>query len=131
MPSHSHPYTYREPLGAVGDNFYSNEIGFGFNNNTVMYNFGENFIGYYFNNNSIAHFFTRNHIDSYFNGNTIPQPGFKLNNVKYSNLSGIDFTYATHVYGEYNCDLFKNSSGTDRLSYYDSSDVLNIVHIDA
>lgn len=33
-----------------------------------------------------------------------------------------------HVYQNYNCDLFRNSSATysERLSYYDSNDVLNI-----
>jgi hypothetical protein len=33
------------------------------------------------------------------------------------------------VYGSYNCTLFRNSNGTERLSYYDDSDILTIKDI--
>ena len=33
------------------------------------------------------------------------------------------------VYEEYTCNIFKNSALSDRLSYYDGSDVLNIINI--
>jgi len=35
----------------------------------------------------------------------------------------------THVYGDYNCTLFKNSIPSSRLSYYDGTDTLTIVNI--
>jgi hypothetical protein len=33
------------------------------------------------------------------------------------------------VYEEYTCNIFKNSVLSNRLSYYDGSDVLNIINI--
>jgi hypothetical protein len=40
-----------------------------------------------------------------------------------------DFTSSTHVYSGYNCEIFTNSSNVIRLSYYDGSDVLNVVNV--
>jgi len=44
-------------------------------------------------------------------------------------INSNDFSTATYVYGDYNCELFENSSNNKRLSYYDGSDVLNITNI--
>lgn len=49
------------------------------------------------------------------------------NNVLNPSVSGtmeskIDFTSATHVYGNYNCELMKTSTGTFKLKYIDGSD---------
>jgi hypothetical protein len=57
---------------------------------------------------------------------------FRRNQIECS-PSSIDFTTgpATHVYGDYNCIIFKRPDSTLRLSYYDNSDVLNITNIDA
>jgi hypothetical protein len=80
----------------------------------------KNTIGEYFYNNVIADGFYSNTVVDY----------FQLNNVKFS-LSSTDFTSATHVYGNYNCELFINSTSAQKLSYYDGSDVLTIVNINS
>jgi hypothetical protein len=46
-------------------------------------------------------------------------------------LSGNDFSSATYVYSDYTCEIFENSSNNRRLSFYDGSDVLNIVNVNA
>lgn len=44
-------------------------------------------------------------------------------------ISVTGITPTPSVYEAYNCELFKNSGNIDRLSYYDSSDALNIKNI--
>ena len=111
----------------IGSNFQSNAIadGFGFGGgyergNTIGNGFVSNTVGEYFYNNVIADGFYFNIIVDY----------FQLNDVKFS-LSSTDFSSSTHVYGNYNCELFLNQSSNSKLSYYDSSDVLNITNITA
>lgn len=109
----------------IGNNFYSNNIGdgFGFGFSTSQ----GNTIGNYFYNNTIGEYFYNNVVVDGFYSNTVVD-FFQLNDVKVSIFS-TDFSSATHVYGDYNCTLFKNSSLSSRLSYYDGSDVLNITNI--
>lgn len=112
---------------SIGTNFYSNEVldGFGFvggqyRGNVIGNNFYDNNIGEYFYDNTIGDNFTNNTVVDYFQMNRI------CNSVTFN-----DFSSATHVYGFYNCEIFTNSAGGQRLSYYDSSDVLNITNITA
>ena len=110
-------------LNRIGENFANNpSIGNNFESNTIGNYFINNVpIGDNFNNNMIGNGFDSNNVSS----------GFTLNDIKVS-ISTTDFTSATHVYGDYNCEIFKRSGdGTLRLSYYDSSDVLNITNITA
>jgi hypothetical protein len=116
--------------------FAYNEIGNYFQNNTVGDGFGYgistsqgNKIGNYFYNNTIGESFYNNVIADGFYENTIGDY-FQLNDVKFS-LYSTNFSGATHVYGDYNCTLFKNSAPLSRLSYYDGSDVLTITNITA
>lgn len=111
----------------IGDNFQTNNIGdgFGFGYSTSQ----GNVIGNYFYENTIGEYFHNNVIADGFYSNTVVDY-FQLNNVKFS-LSSTDFTTATHVYGNYNCELFINSTLAQRLSYYDGSDVLTIVNINS
>lgn len=111
----------------VGTNFYSNEVqdGFGFGGgsyrgNIIGNNFYDNNIGEYFYDNTVGDNFTNNTVSNYFQMNKV------CNSVTFT-----DFSSATHVYGFYNCEIFTNSGGGQRLSYYDSSDVLNITNITA
>lgn len=51
-----------------------------------------------------------------------------------SSSSNIEITVGSvsatpDVYGNYNCTIFKNANGFDRLSYYDTNDVLNITDV--
>lgn len=111
----------------IGDNFQTNNIGdgFGFGYSTSQ----GNVIGNYFYENTIGEYFFNNVIADGFYSNTVVDY-FQLNNVKFS-LSSTDFTTSTHVYGNYNCELFINSTSAQRLSYYDGSDVLNITNTTA
>jgi len=86
-----------------------------------------NTIGNYFYNNTIGEYFYNNVVVDGFYSNTVFD-FFQLNDVRVSIFS-TDFSSDTHVYGDYNCTLFKNSSLSSRLSYYDGSDVLNITNI--
>lgn len=111
----------------IGVNFYSNEVqdGFGFGGgsyrgNIVGNNFYDNNIGEYFYDNTVGDNFTNNTVSNYFQMNRV------CNSVTFN-----DFSSATHVYGFYNCDIFTKAGGGQRLSYYDSSDVLNITNITA
>jgi len=111
----------------IGSNFQNNNIGDGFG-----YGFSTsqgNIIGNYFYNNTIGEYFYNNVIADGFYFNTITD-FFQLNDVKFS-LYSTDFTTATHVYGDYNCTLFKNSALSSRLSYYDGSDILTITNVNS
>jgi hypothetical protein len=127
----------------IGNNFYNNnfsgsfsynKIGNYFNSNNIGDGFGfgsstsqGNTIGNYFYSNNIGEYFYNNNICDGFFSNTVVD-FFQLNDVKHS-LSSIDFTTATHVYGNYNCSIFLNQTSTSRLSYYDTFDVLTIGNI--
>jgi hypothetical protein len=94
-----------------GSNFVRNRIGNEF--------YGNEIIGSNFSLNDISNLFRYNeNIGNDFIKNTIK-----------SEVLSIDFSTATYVYSNYNCEVFENSSNNNRLSYYDGSDVLNIVNI--
>jgi len=46
---------------------------------------------------------------------------FRLNEIKID-LTSVDFTLATHVYGDYNCEIYKNSGVVTKLAYIDAFD---------
>ena len=127
---------YTEPNN--GQNFAYNKIGNNFNNNTIDNDFGSgggqnqgNVINEVFENNTIGQSMYNNVIGNQFTNNTVGD-NFRYNIVDFA-VGSIDFTSgpATHVYGGYNCTIFGRQDGIARLSYYDSTDVLNIVNIDA
>jgi hypothetical protein len=105
----------------VGD-FGSNTIGDAFRNNNIGANFYWNNIGSEFGYNTIGGFFIGNKIDSYFTNNTIGNY-FRKNTIGTDIIRNTSFATASLVYNDYSCTLFKNSAGTPRLSYYNSSDV--------
>ena len=49
-------------------------------------------------------------------------------NANYANATD-DISAATIIYGDYSKEMFRNSSGVTRLSYYDGSDILNITNV--
>ena len=100
-----------------GAGFGPHTIGAGFYGNTISASFRDNTIGASFRDNTIG---------SNFYGNTIGA-GFKMNEVADKAIASVDFTAATHVYGAYNCYLYKRPDGTAKLRYYDNSDVQQIV----
>jgi hypothetical protein len=102
------------------DNFYNNNIGDNFYNNQIGYNFSKNLIGTNFSRNTTVDNFSSNIIGDNFKWNII-QTG----------VSSYDFSTASHVYGNYNCNIFSNSLGFVRLSYYNSSDVLVVTNVNS
>jgi hypothetical protein len=133
---------------SIGANFHSNSIGVNFNSNSIGANFQSNSIGANFNSNSIGANFQRNSIGANFHSNSIGDytqkntfgafiqhliipsktvnNGFRHNNIKdgISGTSGakLDFTAATHVFADYNCEISKTSTGTIKLKYLDGTD---------
>lgn len=114
----------------IGNNFYGNTILTYFYNNNIRSNFNTNIIGnYFYDNNIIGNNFYGNIISDYFYNNTIYNDFlnnkisifFRFNDVK-NMVDSVDFTDATHVYGDYNCEIFVNAGSSLRLKYIDSND---------
>lgn len=102
----------------IGNDFVENEIGddFGFGGgsqrgNRIGNNFAYNLIGEYFYNNTVEDGFVSNTVGDY----------FQSNNVAIPMLNGIDFTSATHVYEDYNCNLIKASGSTNYITFFDGT----------
>lgn len=81
------------------------------NINTVVF-------GKHFYNNSIGGGFSNNSIDNY----------FRKNDIKNQTCDSIDFSTATHVYGDYDTTILKRADGTVVLTYYNNS--ANLVMVD-
>jgi hypothetical protein len=129
-------YTVYNQIG--GNSFNNHFLGYVSGNKIGSYFFGNTILGT-FNNNIISHIFSDNLL-GYFESNLFSHPfsnnisslvtNFRNNTIKTS-VSDIDFTLSTHVYAKYNCDIFYNQSEINRLSYYDTADVLTVDDIDA
>jgi hypothetical protein len=122
----------------IGNNFNGSNIGINFNGNNIGDTFESNNIGNGFRNSSIGHAFYNNtigidfqynNIGNNFEVNTIGND-FRWNTTKYLVVS-TDFSLATHVYADYNCEIFRRSNSTLRLSYIDGSDVIQYTAITA
>lgn len=81
-----------------------------------------------YSNEIIGSNFSLNDISNSFINNQNIGDDFRKNIIK-SEVQSVDFSTATYVYSNYNCEVFENSSNNNKLSYYDGSDVLNIVNI--
>lgn len=127
----------------INYNFYANKIGDGCHSNTLTNNYISNVIKDEYNSNIIGAYCVSNKIDNACNSNIIGGGfysntigiGYANNTIKYGyqfntaciDVINVDFTSATHVYSNYECTIFNNSSATLRLSYYNASDVLTVV----
>jgi hypothetical protein len=105
----------------IGQEFNSNEIqdGFGFGGsqsqgNIIGNNFYNNYIGEYFYNNTIADNFTNNSIFNYFQWNNVQA------------LVNSNYIYSCVLYSATTVNVFMNSNGDIKLSYFDESDVLTV-----
>jgi hypothetical protein len=112
------------------DTTYHNVISSKFSNNTINNSFYNNKIDGKFYNNIIGEM-TNNMIFSDFENNKTKYGYIFRNNYIRCKISNINFLSSTHVYGNYNCDIFSNSLGFTRLSYYDVYDVMNIVDVNS
>ena len=113
---------------AIGDYFYSNTIVDYFNYNTIGVNFYSNTIGYGFNANTIGNDLTSNRIGDFFGSNIIGD-GFNTNTIGYyfNYNNGMDFTYSTYVYMNFNKELFTTQGWIQNLKYYDDTNTLIIL----
>ena len=103
----------------LGISFFLNTIGHNFYNNTIGNDFNYNTIGDYFQYNTIGDNFQFNTIGDYFQYNTIGN-SFTFNKTDCAVVS-LDFTSATHVYQDYNCEILKANGGNIYLSYFDGT----------
>jgi len=103
----------------IGNDFFSNYI---YLDGSGKAGFIGNTIGTKFWYNAIHGDFSYNTLGSFFQTNV--SNGFQYNWTQYA-VIGVDFTAnpATHVYNPYTCNIFANSTGTLRLSYFDNLDV--------
>lgn len=130
-------YGYNTSQGNnIGNYFQANNIKEYFYNNTVGDNFTSNTIKDYFKNNVIGSDMNQNNIKDGFSNNRIAQnfyqnvigDSFRFNDVK-TNINNTDFTLATHVYGVYNCDLFRKPDNSLGLSYISNAGTLIVTGI--
>jgi len=118
----------------VGAGFYNNTIGGYFSSNTVDTDFASNIIGINFANNAINSGFFTNKVSTDFSYNTIGASFqrnvlgqyFRNNNVGNSVLVNIDLADASHVYADYNCNVYHDKTLGDRLSYMDNDTVVYV-----
>jgi hypothetical protein len=115
----------------VGDDFVSNSIGNGFVKNTVYAEFQNNAVGDNFFRNTVgdgmygtAYFFD-NVVGNDFQYNTVAS-NFRMNRVC-TGVGSLDFSAATHVYAQYSCDIFRDSTLAYKLSYVNGSGVAQVV----
>lgn len=127
----------------IGNNFEQNIIGYEFANNIINANcqantfgtwFQDNIVGFNFGNNTVGHNVYNNIFGAYVLSNIIengiayiiiPDKGFGTefnfniikNGVKGLSVTPLDFTSATHVFLDYNCEIFTASDGSIKLSY--------------
>ena len=114
---------------------YKNDFGPHFNDNIVGINFGS-YPNSTFPGNRILGPFSLNHIGDNFRGNVLYDQfnsmtvgnNFTLNHI-HTGLAALNLSSATHVYGDYNCKVYKNAGGSVKLSYYDAFDAEQTVLI--
>jgi hypothetical protein len=104
----------------VGNNSSTNIIGNDFRSNTITGNLSNNIIGDSFQFNEVSGFLSGNLIANFFQRNKIDRI-----------LLGTNFTLATHVYGDYTCQIFKRSDNTLQLSYVDGTNTVQYTAITA
>lgn len=121
--------------------FDANTIIRGFNNNLTLNGFSKNIISDTFANivsywcsntnfagscsNSVILYSRSNKIGSGFLSNECNLDSSTINKNFQLNkgvLNSVNLGLATHVYGDYNCELVKTSTGTFKLKYVDGSD---------
>ena len=79
---------------------------------------------------SVGNNFNHNTIRVQFNGHEGVLDGFKYNNISVV-LIPTDFSLATHVYGSYDCELFRRQDGAERLRYTNNTDAIVVTDINS
>jgi hypothetical protein len=103
-------------LNIVGNKVANNNFGVSCQSNKIGNASANNNIGNAFTSNTIGGGFIYNVISGDFNSN-ITVANFQQNNIC-RKIIGIDFTLATHVYGNYSCDIVRSSTAVFYLIYF-------------
>jgi hypothetical protein len=114
----------------VGNSFFNNTVGYNFQSNTVGNDFRSNTITGNLSSNTIGNNFQFNEISGFLGGNTIGN-FFQRNKIDRNLLNGTNFTTATHVYGDYTCQIFIRSDNTFQLSYIDGTNTIQYAAVNA
>lgn len=119
------------------DNTFGNDnIYITFGNNNYSNTFGnENYNNTFGNSNNNSTFGNDNYNNTFGNDNNNNNFGdisLRLNNFNHNiNGSGINYSAATHLVANYQCDIFLRADSTPRLRYCNSSDVEVIVAVNS
>jgi hypothetical protein len=117
--------TFYNSFGSTCNN---NTLGSSFSGNTINVDFDRNTIGRTctantmlatFRNNTIGESFSGNYVANGFENNTV-DTNFRKNNVT-PNVSSVNFTGATYVYGDYPCSVSSDTGGGKWVAYYGTS----------
>jgi len=106
----------------IGNFCTFNAIKNSFSFNVIGDNFQSNTIGNFFGNNNVQNLFQNNTVDNDFQLNVISS-NFNKTNIG-NTVQSLDFTGATHVYNNYDKNIFNNFDSLPRLSYFNSNDQL-------
>ena len=107
----------------IGDYFYSNKVGNDFRENNIFNYFHSNNVGENFRFNSVSTYFRYNVVNNDSNSNII---GTYFQYV-WGVFIGINFSTASHVYADYNCEIVKAEGKAYKLKYVDDLGVEQIV----
>ena len=100
-----------------------------FHDNTIV-DFRQNIVSSSFYNNNLGMIYNNTFSQAFYN-NTLPSTAYLRNNKFNATTNDIDFTGSMHVSQNYNCEIFENSSSVVKLSYYNGSNVLNVVDVNS
>jgi hypothetical protein len=112
----------------IGDGFSVNFINNAFDFNTIGTGCNNNQISGGFRNSTVGDDFINNVCNAFLDANIIGND-FQSNIIN-TEIIGVDFTLATHVYNTYTCELIERVDGTKRLKYMDNTDAIVVDDID-
>ena len=116
-------------------NALNNKISNDFNNNIIIGDFNNNIINGPFYNNFIGDMSNNSFFNQFYHNFTEISGNFKYNSIKcevgYFGLLSPVVTSPSHIYGTYSCDIILTSGLDVKLSYYNGSNALTVVNIDA
>jgi len=114
------PDVVNNVFGVFDDNithtsFKNNNLNKSFVQGNYLDDFNDNIITNNFQSNTIGSGFQNNVIEKQFNNNLIGG-GFQFNTVK-TQINSVDYTSASHVYGNYSCEISMGNAGGRYLTY--------------
>jgi len=120
--------TYTSIYGKFSNNiiqqiFYTNILSPSFGSNTFIGGGGYNLFVNDFYDNTISDDFSNNVFEGKFQNNSIGNgagSNFQKNKIT-TDIGNKNFTSSNHVYGDYNCEIFKGSNSVNYLQYFNGT----------